>query len=107
MENYFKKMVGASLAIGFLGIAYSFFSKQKNYFPIVDPDSPQAKEIGYTHDATTVDGAKFSYYKPGQVLSDNILWEPSEKCPPGYGMLKGGFFFNKQCVCAKGWADIF
>lgn len=38
-------------------------------------DDPQAKSLGYVHDATTVDQSKYTRYQPGQACSNCALFQ--------------------------------
>lgn len=43
--------------------------------PRLSLDDPQAKSLGYVHDATEVDQSKYARYQPGQVCGNCALWQ--------------------------------
>jgi hypothetical protein len=66
----------------------------------LDEKDPQAQSLGYKHDATKVDKAKFPKYAAGQTCANCTLYQgkPTDAwagCP---------IFANKQ-VAAKGWCS--
>ena len=70
--------------------------------PRVDEKDPQAVSLGYKHDATKVDKAKFPKYAPGQACANCTLFQgkPTDAwapCP---------IFANKQ-VAGKGWCSAY
>lgn len=53
--------------IGSLGVASSLaLSRQGFAATKLEESDPAAKALGYTHDATTVDKAKYAKYNPGE-----------------------------------------
>jgi hypothetical protein len=68
----------------------------------VDEKDAQAQSLGYTHDATKVDKAKFAKYEAGQTCANCTLYQgkPADAwgaCP---------LFSGKQ-VAAKGWCSAY
>ena len=69
----------------------------------VDPNEPQAKNLGYVTDATKVDAKANPNYKPGQICA-NCLQVPKGK--------EGGAevpcnIFAQRPVSAKGWCKVY
>lgn len=68
--------------------------------PRVDEANPQATALGYKHDASEVDTAKFTRYEPGQTCANCQLYTgaaDSEWGPCG--------LFAGQHVAAAGWCS--
>jgi len=68
----------------------------------VEEKDTQAQSLGYKHDATKVDKAKFAKYQAGQTCGNCTLYQgkPTDAwgaCP---------IFQNKQ-VSAKGWCSAY
>jgi hypothetical protein len=68
----------------------------------VDPNSPQAKSLGYVEDATKVDAKANPNYKAGQVCS-NCLQATGK---PGDAQVPCNIFAG-QLVNAKGWCKVY
>ena len=66
--------------------------------PKLDEKDPQAMALGYVHDATKADKAKFSNWKPGETCSGCLQFKGQPKDAFGPCTIFG----NKQ-VAAKGW----
>lgn len=66
--------------------------------PLVDADSAQAKALGYTHDAQTVDTEKYSNFKADSSCANCQLYLGGETSG-GCGIFPG------QQVAAKGWCS--
>lgn len=64
----------------------------------VDPAGAQAKALGYSHDAASVDTAKFSNFKPGSNCKNCQLYLGGDE----WGGC--GIFPGKQ-VNAQGWCS--
>lgn len=70
--------------------------------PRLGEDDPQAQALGYRHDASDVDTARFASYQPGQACANCTLyageaddaWAP---CP----------IFRNQQVNANGWCSAY
>ncbi len=70
------------------------------YAEPVSEDDPSASALGYRHDTTTVDSAKFPQHKPEQQCDNcQLFLNPDEE---GWGAC--AIFPNKQ-VAAKGWCS--
>ena len=66
--------------------------------PKLEENDPQAKALGYVHDATKADKAKFANWKPGESCSGCLQF----KGKPNDAFGPCTIFGNKQ-VNAKGW----
>jgi len=66
----------------------------------VDENEPQAQALGYKHDASKVDKAKFKTYQSGQLCSNCVHFQPkgNEEWAPC------AIFAGRQ-VNAKGWCS--
>lgn len=64
----------------------------------LDEKDPQAVSLGYRHDATKVDRAKFPKYAPGQICDNCQLHSGKGE------WVNCSIFPNKQ-VAAKGWCS--
>ncbi len=63
-----------------------------------DPESAQGKALGYTHDAGSVDTAKFKNFAAGSNCSNCQLYQGGDE----WG---GCAIFPGQVVNAKGWCS--
>ena len=68
---------------------------------LVDPASPQAKALGYTHDATKVDAKANPVYKPGQNCANCIQYTGKAGAADGPCNL-----FPGKTVKAAGWCKV-
>jgi len=68
--------------------------------PHVDPESAQAKALGYVHDMSEVDTAKFANFVPGSNCVGCQLYQGGEEWG-GCGIFPG------QAVAANGWCSAF
>jgi len=68
--------------------------------PQVDPESAQAKALGYVHDASAVDTAKFANFVPGSNCVGCQLYQ-------GGAEWGGCGIFPGQVVAADGWCSAF
>lgn len=66
--------------------------------PKLDESDPQAKALGYVHDATKADKAKFANWKPGETCNGCLQFKGKAK--DAFGPC--AIFGSKQ-VAAKGW----
>ena len=66
--------------------------------PKLDEADPQAKALGYVHDAAKADKAKFANWKPGENCAGCLQFKGKPKDAFGPCTIFG----NKQ-VNAKGW----
>lgn len=67
---------------------------------LVDEKSPQAVALGYVHDATKADKAKFKNFAPGQLCNNCALYQgkvtdAQAGCP----------LFAGKVVAGKGWCS--
>ena len=69
--------------------------------PRVSLDDPQAKALGYVHDATTVDAAAQPRYQPGQICKNCALYTGGDE-PWG-----GCSIFPGKAVNANGWCSAY
>lgn len=65
-------------------------------------DDPQAKALGYVHDATNVDQSKYPRYQPGQACSNCALFQAS-----GDEQWAGCSIFPGKLVNAAGWCSAY
>lgn len=68
---------------------------------LVDPASPQAKALGYIHDATKVDAKANPVYKPGQDCANCIQYTGKAGAAEGPCNL-----FPGKTVKAAGWCKV-
>ena len=68
---------------------------------LVDPASPQAKALGYTHDATKVDAKANPVYKTGQDCANCIQFTGKAGAADGPCNL-----FPGKTVKAAGWCKV-
>ena len=70
--------------------------------PLIDPADPQAKALGYLHDATKVDAKANPNYKPGQRCDNCIQYTGKA------GEAEGGCnIFPGKNVKAAGWCKVY
>lgn len=70
--------------------------------PRLEPDNPQARALGYTHDASEVDAAAYPRYAAGQACENCALFQgqPGEEWA-------GCSIFVGRAVNAKGWCSAY
>ena len=68
--------------------------------PQLSEDDPTAVSLGYVHDATTVDTAKYARYEAGQQCSNCALFQ-------GDGEWAGCSIFPGKAVKATGWCSVY
>lgn len=68
----------------------------------VDEKDPQAQALGYKHDATKVDKAKFTNYQAGQTCANCTQYQGKPKDEWG-----GCAIFPGKQVNAKGWCSAY
>src|SRR6267378_3863141 len=68
----------------------------------VDEKDAQAQSLGYKHDATKVDKAKFAKYQAGQTCANCTLYQG--KPADAWG---GCPIFQGKQVAAKGWCSAY
>ena len=66
----------------------------------LDEKDPQAQALGYKHDATKVDKAKFKNYQPGQTCANCQQFQAKAK-----EEWAGCAIFGAKQVNAKGWCS--
>jgi len=70
--------------------------------PLIDPADPQAKALGYIHDATKVDAKANPNYKAGQMCGNCIQYTGKA------GDAQGGCnIFPGKAVRAAGWCKVY
>ncbi|HZX21989.1 MAG TPA: high-potential iron-sulfur protein [Woeseiaceae bacterium] len=70
--------------------------------PKLSVDDPQAKALGYVHDATNVDQSKYARYQPGQACSNCQLFQAQ-----GDEEWAGCSIFPGKLVNAAGWCSAY
>jgi len=95
------------LKIGSLAVVSAVFashagSSSAQATPRLGEDDPAAQALGYRHDATRVDGKKFTRYRAGQTCSNCQLFQGQAAAAWGSCPIFGG----KQ-VDAKGWCNAY
>lgn len=91
------------------GLAAIFFAlgvrgtpaRAQEHKPRLDENEPQAVQLGYRHDAATVDKKKFPTYKPGEVCG-NCQFFKSKAAAEDWAPCS--MFPGKQ-VNANGWCS--
>jgi hypothetical protein len=105
MENsrrtFFKRGLGAVAAVSVAQLVAHRVAFAAD-MPHVDPASPQASGLGYVHDATTVDKAKYARYQDGQKCGTCALYQGAADAEWG-----GCGIFAGQAVAAAGWCSAF
>lgn len=81
---------------------YSLFHRQAfaEESKLLDENSPQAMALGYVHDATTVDKAKYAKYADGQACHNCNLYQGA-----GTEGVGGCPIFAGKQVKAAGWCN--
>ncbi len=70
--------------------------------PKLSLDDPQAKALGYVHDAANVDQSKYARYQPGQACSNCQLFQAK-----GDEEWAGCSIFPGKLVNAAGWCSAY
>jgi len=70
--------------------------------PKLSEDDPQAKALGYLHDATDVDQSKYARYQPGQACSNCQLFQAK-----GDEEWAGCSIFPGKLVNSAGWCSAY
>ncbi|WP_405228240.1 high-potential iron-sulfur protein [Lentisalinibacter sediminis] len=70
--------------------------------PKLSEDDPQAKALGYVHDATDVDQSKYARYQPGQACSNCQLFQAK-----GDEEWAGCSIFPGKLVNTAGWCSAY
>lgn len=100
-RTFFKKSLGmvATVSVAQLVANRIAFAAE---LPHVDEASAQATGLGYSHDASKVDKAKFPRFKAGMACSGCALYQGTPDAEWG-----GCGIFAGQAVSAKGWCNAF
>ena len=98
-----RRKVLTALAIAPLAIFYDPVLKAEDTVTldnIVDPESPQAKALGYVHHYSEVDSEMFSSFEEGQICANCMLAQ---------GNIESDWFscsiFQNQLVAREGWCN--
>ena len=91
-----------SLALASIAVTAGLGKSVRAATPHVDEQDTTAKNLGYKHDATKVDKAKFAKYKSGEACANCQLYQgkagdPWGPCP----------IFSGKEVNAKGWCSAY
>lgn len=70
--------------------------------PVLSPDDPAAKPLGYVADSSTLDPKKQAAYKPGSACAKCALYSGAAGAASG----PCGIFAGKS-VSAKGWCQAY
>ena len=70
--------------------------------PQLSEDDPQAKSLGYVHDAASIDGAKQPRFKAGQACSNCALYQG--KADAAWA---GCSIFPGKAVAGAGWCTVY
>lgn len=65
-------------------------------------DAPQAKSLGYVHDASSIDSAAQPRYQPGQICANCALYQAEEGAEWGDCSI-----FPGRQVKASGWCTVY
>lgn len=97
-----RQMLGATV-VGLPAISLVVESAQAQTLPLLKPDEPAAKALGYIEDATKVDAKANPNYKPGQVCGNCLQWaEKDRKVAVGKCNL-----FPGKLVKNPGWCKVY
>lgn len=69
----------------------------------IEESDPTAMALGYKHDATTVDAAKYPTFQAGRVCSGCQLYQGTDKDPAAPCLALGGKLVNANGWCTA-WA---
>lgn len=70
--------------------------------PRLAEDDPQARSLGYLHDATKVDTGKYSRFEAGQACKNCALYAETDDAQWG-----GCSIFPGKLVNADGWCNVY
>ena len=96
----FLKM--GSLALASIAVGAAAGKSAQAAAPRLDEKDPTAQALGYKHDASQVDKAKFPKYKPGEACANCTLYQAKPTDPWGPCPI----FAGKE-VSAKGWCSAY
>lgn len=91
-----------SLAIASIAIAAGVGKSVRAAEPHVDEKDAAAQSLGYKHDASKVDKAKFAKYKAGEACANCQLYQG--KAGEAWGPCP---IFSGRAVSAKGWCSAY
>ena len=91
-----------SLALASIAVAAGVGNSVRAATPHLDEQDTTAKNLGYKHDATKVDKAKFAKYKPGETCANCQLYQG--KAGDAWGPCP---IFSGKEVNAKGWCSAY
>lgn len=75
---------------------------QQGAMPQLSEDDPQAKTLGYVHEASAVDQAKYPRFQSGQACSNCALYQGAADSEWG-----GCSIFPGKAVKATGWCNVY
>jgi hypothetical protein len=99
-RRHFLKI--GSLAIASIAVTAGIGKSLRAATPHVDEQDATAKNLGYKHDATKVDKARFPKYKPGETCANCQLYQG--KSGDAWGPCP---IFSGKEVSAKGWCSAY
>jgi hypothetical protein len=70
--------------------------------PRLEESNPQARSLGYVHDASSADASKYPQYAAGQACANCALYLGKDGEPWG-----GCSIFPGKLVNAKGWCSVY
>jgi len=91
-----------SLALASIAISAGMGRAVHAATPRLDEKDLTAQSLGYKHDATTVDKAKFPKYKSGEICANCQLYQT--KAPAAWAPCP---IFSGKEVSAKGWCSAY
>lgn len=91
-----------SIAVASIAVAVRLGKPAHAADPHVEETDPAAQSLGYKHDATKVDKAKFATYKAGDSCANCQLFQAK----PGAAWGPCPLFAGKE-VSAKGWCSAY
>ena len=98
-RNFIRYAACSTVAVPVLtgGLAHA-----GGHLPKLDEANPQAVALGYKHDSTAVDGAKYPKHEASQICSGCTLYQGKE----GNEWGPCGIFPGTE-VMAKGWCSAY
>jgi hypothetical protein len=91
-----------TLAVASIAVTAGAGKSVRAAAPRLDEKDPTAQALGYKHDATKVDKAKFPKYQPGETCANCTLYQAKPTDPWGPCPI----FAGKE-VSAKGWCSAY
>jgi hypothetical protein len=99
-RQFIKRAVAATIAAPIAATLMSAFARAADA-PHVDEANPTAASLGYKHDSTQVDAAKFPQHKPDQICSGCRYFQGQA------GEWGPCAIFTGKAVSAKGWCSAY